>query len=135
MWDMMPCTQGGLVSSTEDLLRFGIMLQQWGRLGGTRILGRKAVEVMSSKQINGIPTYCWGENKPDVPQGLGFTLRRFTGSLISPGAYSHEGAGASMLIIDPVTGLVCVCVYPWVNGEWNGDCNNRFCDVVWSGLI
>ena len=134
VWGVMP-TSGGLYSNTNDLVRFGIMLSKWGRFGDVRVLGRKAIETLSTQQLFNVPNYCWGANDTDRKYGLGIDMRRFAGSLTSPGTYFHEGAGHSVLIIDPVEEMVCSCVYPWVNGQWNEDCNGRLYNVMWSGLI
>lgn len=120
---------------TADVLRFGIMLQQNGRLDNTRVLGKMAVKSMTTQRLFGVPDYCWGANTAERRYGLGVDMRRFDCSLTSPGTYFHEGSGHSVLIIDPVEEMVCACVYPWVNGEWNGECNNRLYNVMWSGII
>jgi len=133
VWDVMP--GASLFSNTNDLLRFGLMLSQWGRLDGVRILGRKTVETLSTQRLFNVPNYCWGANDTDRKYGLGVDMRHIPGSLISPGTYFHEGAGHSVLIVDPVEEMVCSCVYPWVNNEWNADCNNRLYNVMWSGVI
>lgn len=134
-WDILPSTAGGLTSSVDDILRYGVMLQQGGRLGDTRVLGRKAVESMTTQKLSGVPDYCWGGNYLDHIYGLGWEIGWAAGALPSSGTFKHEGAGHSVLIVDPKEELVCVCVYPWVNGQWNADCNNRLFNVIWSGLI
>ncbi|MDR0326064.1 MAG: beta-lactamase family protein [Oscillospiraceae bacterium] len=135
IWDVMPGVSGSLFSNTADLVRFGSMLSQWGRLGDARILGRKAVESLATQRLFNIPDRCWGSAENDRKYGLGVDMRRFPGSLTSPGTYFHEGAGHSVLIVDPAEEMVCSCVYPWVGGEWNADCNGRLYNVMWSGLI
>lgn len=135
MWDMLPGTAGSMISTTADLLKFGIMLQKGGRLGEQRILGKKAVESMATQRLFGVPDYCWGVNTAERRYGLGVDMRHYIGSLTSRSTYFHEGSGHCVLIVDPEEELVCSCVYPWVNNEWNGDCNNRLYNVMWSGLI
>lgn len=135
IWDVLRGTAWGMYSTTSDLLKFGIMLQQGGRLGETRVLGKMAVESLSTQRLFGVPDYCWGANTAERRYGLGVDMRHFTGSLTSPGTYFHEGSGHCVLIIDPAEEMVCTCVYPWVNSEWNEECNNRLYNVMWSGLI
>ena len=135
LWDLIPGNAGALISTTEDMIRFGIMLQQGGRLGGARILGRKAVESMTTQYLYGVPDFCWGASTKERRYGLGLDMRRFTGSLTSPGTYFHEGSGHSVLIVDPAEEMVCSCVYPFVDDVWNGDCNNRLYNVMWSGIL
>ena len=38
-------------------------------------------------------------------------------------------------VAPPAGEMVCSCVYPWVNGQWDADCNGRLYNVIWSGLI
>jgi len=135
IWDLMPPAGSGVYSTTADMVRLGIMLQQYGRLGDVRILGRKAVELMAVPRLFNIPDFCWGSNEKDRKYGLGVDMRHFSGSLTSPGTFFHEGAGQSVLIIDPVEEMVCSCVYPFVNGQFDADCNGRLYNVMWSGLI
>jgi len=42
---------GGLVSTTTDYLRFAQMLANGGAIDGTRVLGRKTVELMTTNQL------------------------------------------------------------------------------------
>ena len=134
IWDIMNGMAWGLISSIPDMTRFGRMLQNGGRLDGVRVLGRKAIETMATQYLDNVPDHCWGANTKARFYGLGVDMRRFTGSLTSPGTYFHEGSGHSVTIVDPVEEMVCSCVYPWVNDQWNGDCNNRLYNVVWSGI-
>ena len=59
----------GLVSSTEDYLKFAQMLLNGGELAGERILSRKSVELMSS---NLLPDHIKGSD--DYIQGAGFGI-------------------------------------------------------------
>ena len=135
IWDIIPSAATGLYSTTEDMVRFGMMLQQWGRLGDTRILGRKAVENIATQRLHNLSDFGWGANDLDRKYGLGFDMRLYPGSLLSPGTFYHEGAGSGTLIIDPVEEIVCSCIYPWVNGKFNNICNDRLYNVIWSGII
>jgi len=47
---------GGLVSTTEDYLRFCRMLLGGGELEGVRVLGRKTVELMTINHLPGMPS-------------------------------------------------------------------------------
>ena len=47
------CAGGGLVSTTGDYLRFCEMLRNGGALEGTRVLGRKTIELMRSNHLPG----------------------------------------------------------------------------------
>ena len=134
-WTHIPPGGSGAYSTTGDMIRFGIMLSQWGRLGDVRILGRKSIESMTTQRLINIPDNCWNAEEPDRKYGVGVDMRRFPSTLYSQGTYLHEGAGHSVLIVDPKEEMVCSCVYPWVNGEFNNDCNSRLYNVMWSGLL
>ncbi|MBR1124177.1 beta-lactamase family protein [Bradyrhizobium lablabi] len=102
---------GGLVSTTMDYARFAAMLAGGGALDGTRIIGRKTLELMASNHL--------GPNvKVDSPLmpaghgfGLGFAVRTqaglapFTGS---PGQYFWSGMAGTFFWIDPAEDLFAV---------------------------
>ena len=135
VWDLLPSAGSGMYSTTEDMIRFGIMLQQNGRLGDTRILGRKAIELLSTQRLFNVPDNCWGSTEKDRKYGLCVDMRRFPNAFYSTGTFLHEGSGHSVTIVDPKEEMVCSCVYPWVNDAWNADCNGRLYNVMWSGLL
>jgi CubicO group peptidase (beta-lactamase class C family) len=94
----------GLSSTAFDYARFIQMFLNNGELDGTRLLGRKSVELMRSARID------WdGDNVADF--GLGFRvvgdLGKY-GELGSPGAYSWGGAYNTTYWIDPAEDLVAV---------------------------
>jgi CubicO group peptidase (beta-lactamase class C family) len=110
---------GGLVSTTEDYLRFCRMLLGGGELDGVRILGRKTVELMS---INHLPddgelrSFAlpggYGETGFD---GIGFGLTMAVGlgqaetqAIGSKGDYYWGGAASTIFWIDPAEELVVV---------------------------
>ncbi len=90
----------GLVSTSDDYLRFCQMLLNGGELDGRRILGRKAVELMSSDHIGDLPRVGL-----DAADGFGLSFRVVRspgahGSLGSSRAYDWGGSGSSFWI-DP----------------------------------
>lgn len=134
-WEKMPNTGGGIHSNTRDLIRFANMLLSGGRLGDTRILGRKSVEVMTTQQLKNVPDYCWGANEPDRKYGIGFDMREGLAYNYSKGTYMHEGAGASSIDIDPKEQLVAAWFVPWNKGEWCPDPLYNVQNIIWSGII
>jgi serine-type D-Ala-D-Ala carboxypeptidase len=138
-WDIafknIPRTGGGLFSTAADLCRFGIMLQQNGSIDGTRIIGRKAVEKMSTLYTGPeIRDYCWGAGGVIREYGLGPDMRCNEDSLYSKGTFFHEGAGGCGLIIDPKERLVAAWFVPFVNDAWSPEAINNAAAVMWSGL-
>ena len=103
---------GGLVSSADDLLKFGLMLMNYGSYKRERILSRPTVELMATDQITveqklrspffqGFwDSYGWG-------LGMGVITRR-SDIAMSPGRFGWDGAFGSSLWIDPKERLVGV---------------------------
>ena len=105
------CGGGCAVATAGDYVRFAQMMLNRGSLDGTRILGRKTVEYMTSDHlgsIGGAGDYLPG---PGYGFGLGFAVRRETGvaSLTgTEGDYNWGGAYGTAFWIDPKEELVVV---------------------------
>ncbi len=101
----------GLVSTAADYLRFCSMLLNGGVLDGTRVLGRKTVELMTVNHIASelLPLDEEGIPQPGVGYGLGFGVMMDVaqaGSIGSNGEYYWSGAASTSFWIDPVEMLV-----------------------------
>ena len=102
---------GGLVSTTMDYARFCQMLLSGGTLDGTRIIGRKTLELMASDHLG-------PEVKVDSPLmppghgfGLGFAVRTHAGIAPfpgSPGQFFWSGMAGTFFWIDPKEDLFAV---------------------------
>lgn len=134
-FDQIPSTGGGLYSTPYDLVRFGTMLQQGGYIDGVRVIGRKAIEKMTS-QCTGpeIKDYCWNAGGAHRDYAYGPDLRCNDASLYSKGTFFHEGAGGCCLIIDPVEKLVAAWFIPFVNNGWGSEPLYNAAAIMWSGL-
>jgi CubicO group peptidase (beta-lactamase class C family) len=105
------CGGGCAVSTAGDYVRFAQMMLNRGALDGTRLLGRKTVEYMTSDHlgpVTGAGDYLPG---PGYGFGLGFAVRRETGlaSLTgSAGDYNWGGAYGTAFWVDPKEQLVVV---------------------------
>ncbi len=98
---------GGLVSTAQDYARFAQMLLADGELEGTRVLGRKTVELMRSDHLGDLP----GLGRPGYGFGLGFAVRTSPGLAGHPGSvgeYHWGGAYGTTFWIDPAEELVAV---------------------------
>ncbi|MBT6056576.1 MAG: beta-lactamase family protein [Gammaproteobacteria bacterium] len=94
----------GVSSTAYDYARFIQMLLNNGELDGSRILGRKSVELMQSPRIDSD-----GDQVPDF--GLGFEIivdPAKAGELGSIGSYSWSGAFLTSYWIDPSEDLIAV---------------------------
>jgi CubicO group peptidase (beta-lactamase class C family) len=109
---------GGLVATTTDYLRFCQMLVNRGQLEGTRIIGRKTLELMVTNHLPGdaelgqFATGGFGEAEfPGVGFGLGFGVGRGPGATASAGSageFYWGGAASTAFWVDPVEDLTVV---------------------------
>jgi CubicO group peptidase (beta-lactamase class C family) len=107
--------EGG-VSTAMDYLRFSQMLLDGGKLGGTRVLSRSTIALMTSDHLGARPSSPLGPGElllgvPGYTFGLGFTVR--TGAGIagvpgSPGEYMWGGAAGTFFWVDPKEELAVV---------------------------
>lgn len=135
LWETVSSTGGGLVSTPADLIRFANMLLGMGTLGDTRIVGRKAVEKITTRTLYGVPDYCWGNNVKDRSYGIGLDMRRGPAFLYSDSSYFHEGAGACCMAIDPTEQLAAVWFVPFIGDNWYAEGLFNVTNIIWSGLI
>jgi CubicO group peptidase (beta-lactamase class C family) len=103
----------GLWSTAADYASFAQMLLNGGELDGTRLLGRKTVQLMSSNHLppgiaqGGRP----GTMEPGQGYGLGVSVTldaAAAGNLGSVGAFGWSGAATTWFTIDPAEKLVAV---------------------------
>jgi CubicO group peptidase (beta-lactamase class C family) len=102
---------GGLVSTTMDYARFCQMLLNGGALDGTRIVGRKTLELMASDHL--APGF--KVDSPLMPAGhgfgLGFAVRTHQGMAPFPGSQGQffwSGMAGTFFFIDPAEDLFTV---------------------------
>lgn len=111
-----PFGGGGLVSTSEDYLRFCQMLLNQGRLGNTRILGRKTIELMFSNHLPpGVPY-------SDAAHGFGLGGAvlldpALSGKLGSPGSWLWGGAANTKFWIDPKEELIGILMLQFMPND------------------
>jgi len=136
-WAAVPQTFNGIYSTAPDLVKFGNMLLNGGRLDGRRILGRKAIEKMTAVYVKpDIRSYCWNENGLYRAHGLGPDVGYDDMYFHTPGAYNHEGWGRSRLMMDPREKLTTAYFIPLLDVDtwkptpvWNPEI------IICSGLM
>lgn len=101
--DALQSGGGGLYSTAADYVRFAQMLLNGGELDGTRVLGRKTVELMTTDHLS-LLADPHPFNKPE--QGFGLGVRITTDLRVSPtlnslGTYGWDGAMTTNVQIDP----------------------------------
>jgi CubicO group peptidase (beta-lactamase class C family) len=108
---------GGLVSTTEDYLRFCEMLRRGGELDGARILGPRTVELMRRNHLKDgrdILSLAVDEISDGPREGVGFglgfasTLDALKADTPVAGDYYWGGAASTLFWIDPAEDLVVV---------------------------
>ncbi|HTQ97661.1 MAG TPA: serine hydrolase domain-containing protein, partial [Candidatus Acidoferrum sp.] len=93
----------GLNSTAADYARFCQMMLEGGKLGNTRILSRKTVELMTHDQL--------GKISADQSFGLGFGIEGIKTPLPelgSPGEYSWGGFFYTAFTIDPKEEMIVI---------------------------
>jgi len=104
---------GGLVSTTADYLRFGIMMRNQGELDGARLVSRKTIELMTAPHLRQDQYLLQGASF-----GLGFTILTNpaqAGILGSVGAYEAGGAAHTNLWYDPHEDLMGLLMVQYVS--------------------
>ena len=106
---------GGLVSTSLDYHRFCTMLLNGGTLEGTRILGRKTIELMTTNHLPGggdlasMSRSMFSEaTNAGVGFGLGFAVTQDVASTLVPGSvgdFYWGGLFGTAFFIDPVERL------------------------------
>lgn len=121
---------GGLISTAEDYLPFGMMLANGGEFNGHHILGAKTVELMRSVHV---PASTPGRSPGE---GFGLNMRvvedntKYNG-LVSNGTFGWSGVYGTHFFVDPVENVVAVLLVQTSNREVNRD----FEDLVMQAII
>jgi len=102
---------GGLVSTTMDYARFAQMLLSGGTLDGTRIIGRKTLQLMASNHLGPNVKVDSPLMSPGHGFGLGFSVRTAPGIAPFPGSVGQffwSGMAGTFFFIDPAEDLFTV---------------------------
>jgi CubicO group peptidase (beta-lactamase class C family) len=98
---------GGLFSTAEDYLQFGMMLLQNGQYNGKRLLAPRSVELM---QTVAAPDTLPGRTRGEA---FGLSVRVITdpvarGTYLSKGSFGWSGAHGTMFWVDPKEQIVAI---------------------------
>jgi CubicO group peptidase (beta-lactamase class C family) len=121
---------GGLISTAEDYIPFGVMLANGGEVNGKRLLSRKTVEMISSMHVpDTLPGRSAGE-------GYGLSVRVVTdhaarNTMLSNGTFGWSGAYGTHFFVDPKEQLVGVFMVQTSNQE----VNREFEDLVAQSIV
>jgi len=107
---------GGLVSTAQDYLQFCRMLLNGGTLGGTRLISRKTLDLMTANHLPGDASIAamsrslFSEAAYDgVGFGLGFATTMSAAKTLMPGSnrdYFWGGAASTFFWVDPEEDLI-----------------------------
>jgi CubicO group peptidase (beta-lactamase class C family) len=135
-----PSAAGGLYSTAGDYARFAQMLLDGGELDGTRLLGRKTVEMMMRNQLTMLPKPVT-QFSDDEGFGIGGSVvlengRR--GQPGTPGQFGWPGAASTSYNIDPKEHLVAILMLQHLPNGKPGDLpriSRHFHALVYQGLV
>ena len=121
-----------LSSTTTDYYLFAQMLLNRGRLGNARLLGRKAVELMT---MNNLPPKVPDNGTPGTGYGLGVSVLMDpaqNGNIGSVGQFGWGGAATTWVIIDPKEDMVALYFTQFMPMDFN--VVNRFQTLVYQTI-
>ncbi|WP_216851329.1 serine hydrolase [Acidisphaera sp. L21] len=107
---------GGLVATAADYMRFCQFMLNKGELDGTRLVGRKTIELMTANHLNGdmaamgMPRFS-ESSYAGVGFGLGFsvTLDPARAQILgTPGEFAWGGAASTAFWVDPAEDMAVV---------------------------
>ena len=119
----------GLTSTARDYARFLDMIRNGGALGGVRVLGPRAVQLMTTNQSGAL------HSSAGLGFGYGFqTVDRYGASgMAGVGAFGWGGAYGTTYQVDPKSGMVIVLMIQLMpNGT---DIQPKFSAAVYQALI
>jgi CubicO group peptidase (beta-lactamase class C family) len=125
---------GGLTSTAEDYLKFTSMLMNGGDLDGTRLLGRRTVELMRSAFV---PDTLPGRN-PGESWGLGVRVisdPAARNTLLSQGSFGWSGAYNTHFFIDPEEQVIAIFMTQVANLFARGELRNDFETAVMQAIV
>jgi CubicO group peptidase (beta-lactamase class C family) len=120
---------GGLISTAEDYLQFGLMLLNGGQLNGKRLLSPRTVEMMRSVFIpDTLPGRAAGE-------GYGLSVRVVSDPVkrmnaLTAGSFGWSGAYGTHFWVDPKEKVVAVLMTQTSNQGFNTDFENAVMQTI-----
>jgi CubicO group peptidase (beta-lactamase class C family) len=126
---------GDLLSTADDLVRFGRMFLGEGQLEGTRILKAETVRRMTSDQLGPLapsPLSHFFPTPHTYGYGVGLALRDTENRVGKAGAFGWTGNATTLLQIDPKAGLISVVLSQIRPGQ--GDLYTDFLRAAYDAL-
>jgi CubicO group peptidase (beta-lactamase class C family) len=103
----------GGYSTALDMAVFCQMFLNRGSYGDVRVLSPASVREMTRNQIPGVRSFFKEDYSAEASRGYGWDLKgdkkpRHHGSLDSPSAFTHQGAGGVSILVDPTYELITI---------------------------
>ncbi|MFQ5814181.1 MAG: serine hydrolase domain-containing protein [Anaerolineae bacterium] len=129
----------GLVSTASDYMRFAQMLLDGGELDGTRLLGRKTLELMTTNHLPDelIPIQLQPHTLHGCGFGLGFRVLvnvAQAGRLGSEGEFGWGGAASTSFFVDPKEKLIGLLLTQLMPSRYY-PIRNEFKVLVYQALV
>ncbi|MCP4086424.1 MAG: beta-lactamase family protein [Actinomycetia bacterium] len=111
----------GLFSTTDDYMRFAQMMLNRGELDGTRVVGRKTLELMHTNHLPAdlMPFELVGRLQGGLGFGLGSRVMLDVAASAGPGSvgeYGWAGAAKTYYFVDPAEELVGLFMSQYMTG-------------------
>ena len=136
IWDVIPKTTWGLMTPLEELVQFGMMLAESGMYNGRRVLSEASVKLLETNFLSvNMRDYCWDHGGKPVAYGAGcpvYVPGYEPWWTVGEHTIYHEGAGASMLLVNRRKRLAAAWITPFVERDrWCDEAVKGTASVVW----
>jgi len=139
IWAVIPQTAAGLFTPMDELVQFGTMLAAGGDYQGKQILREASVRELETNQLpSGMRDYCWDHAGKYVAYGAGCPVYRSEYEpqwKVGENTIYHEGAGASMLVINRAKQLAAAWSTPFSDPTaWCEEAVKGTATVLWQAM-
>lgn len=136
IWDTIPRTTAGLVAPMEELVQFGSMLAEGGVYRSRRVLSEDSVMLLEKNLLPpGMKDFCWNHGGRSVAYGAGcpiYVPGYEPWWIVGEGTIYHEGAGASMLLVNRARKLAAAWSTPFCQkDQWCEEAVKGTAGVIW----
>lgn len=139
LWDGIPETAGGQMSTSREMMRFAEMLLRDGTYRGNRVIGKKALSYLGSnllgKSVKDVTydhnqTIYYGAGVPVYSREIDF------GKMLSEHTIYHEGAGCCMFLADREEDFAAMFQTSFRKEfDWNHRAVMGTTSIIWSGIL
>jgi CubicO group peptidase (beta-lactamase class C family) len=126
---------GGLMSTAEDYLQFAQMLLNGGQLNGTRFLGPRTVQLMTSNHTGDMVNGQFG--RPAQGMGFGLSMQVVQDPVaanlrVSKGAYGWAGGTGVSFWVEPAEQIVSIY---FIQGGSGGGLRQDFENAIYQSIV